>query len=213
MATKPKAASKAKTAKSKPAAKPATAKKAAAKKPAARTRSAAKSTAATRTASAKKPKPAAKRPAAKAKAPLRTTGRAGGRGKSAAAAATSGRGGRGGAMLSRSTLRAKWIDDPEDHPDRQGQSLATRSHDVIRRWAERRGAKPATVEGSWYEDRPGVLRFDFPGYSSGRLQEVDWDQWFRTFDERKLVFLFQEQKRDGSDSNFFRFDSPDRENT
>ena len=28
--------------------------------------------------------------------------------------------------------------------------------------------------------------------------------------ERNLVFLFQEHKRDGSDSNFFRLDSPKR---
>jgi len=100
---------------------------------------------------------------------------------------------------------------PEDRPDRPGQTLATRSHEVIRRWAEQRGAKPAAVEGSWHGGRPGVLRFDFPGYGGRRLQEVSWDQWFDTFDQRSLVFLFQEQKRDGTDSNFFRLDNPERE--
>lgn len=37
---------------------------------------------------------------------------------------------------------------------------------------------------------------------------MSWGDWFRTFDDRNLVFLFQEEKRDGTQSNFFRFDNP-----
>lgn len=113
--------------------------------------------------------------------------------------------------LSDSTTRAKWIDDVNDHADHDGQTLATRNHDVIMQWAEQRKAVPATVEGSTHAGRPGVLRFDFPGYSEGRLEKIDWDQWFSTFDERDLVMLFQENLSDGKQSNFFRFDSPNRE--
>jgi hypothetical protein len=37
------------------------------------------------------------------------------------------------------------------------------------------------------------------------------DEWFNTFDVRKLNFLYQEERRDGNRSNFFRLESPYRE--
>ncbi len=114
------------------------------------------------------------------------------------------------AGLARTTQRAKWLHTPDEHEDRPGQSLATRSHEVIRRWAEERGAKPVTAAGTEHDGRPGVLRFNFPGFGGGNLQEIGWDDWFRTFDERQLVFVFQEHKTDGSQSNFFRLDNPER---
>lgn len=113
--------------------------------------------------------------------------------------------------LSRTTQRAKWVRLPSEHEDRPGQSLATRSHEVIQRWAKERGAKPATIARTEREGRPGVLRFNFPGYGGRSLQEIRWDQWFRSFDDRELVFVFQEHKRDGSQSNFFQLDNPNRE--
>ena len=113
--------------------------------------------------------------------------------------------------LSRSALRAKWLNSPDEHEDYEGQTLATRSHQVIRRWAEEREAQPATVAGTGPGDRPGVLRFNFPGYGGGKLQDVSWDDWFRTFDERNLVLLFQEHLKSGDESNFFQLDNPERE--
>ncbi|WP_285566157.1 hypothetical protein [Actinoallomurus iriomotensis] len=85
----------------------------------------------------------------------------------------------------------------------------TTDHDVIRQWAEARGAKPVTVPGSDYGGRPGRLLFDFPGYGGEDLEEISWEDWFRTFDERKLNFLYQEHKKDGAPSNFFRLENPD----
>ena len=106
------------------------------------------------------------------------------------------------------TQQAKWIHSTDEGADRDGQSLATRSHDVIRRWAEERGATPATVPGTDHDGHVGVLRFDFPDYGGDDLQEIDWDAWFEPFDERELVFLYQERKSDGSRSNFFKLDNP-----
>lgn len=114
--------------------------------------------------------------------------------------------------LSPTTLRAKWVHEPGDRPDRNGQTCATRSRDVIRHWAEeRRGAPVAAARGD-SNGRPRMLHLDFPGDSSGsRLRPVSWDEWFGVFDERNLVFLFQERLRNGDQSTFFRLDSPDRE--
>ncbi len=106
---------------------------------------------------------------------------------------------------------SKWIESPDEHEDRPGQSLATRNHDVIRQWAEERQAIPSTVESTERDGRPGVLRLNFPGYGGENLKEVDWDAWFSTFDERGLIFIYQEHKADGSTSNFLRLDNPDRE--
>ena len=111
--------------------------------------------------------------------------------------------------LSRSTQHAKWIHSPDDKPERDGQTLATRSLDVIRAWADARGARPATTPGGDTE-RLRVMRFDFPDYDKG-LQSVSWEAWGSTFQERDLVFLYQETKTDGRQSNFFRLDSPERE--
>jgi hypothetical protein len=119
-----------------------------------------------------------------------------------------------GDKLSDSTKRAQWIESPGDKPDHDGQTLATRNHDVIKKWAEERNATPATIEGTEHDDHLGVLRFDFPGYDSSKnskLKQVSWDEWFKTFDDRQLVMLFQEKLSNGNQSNFFHMDSPFRE--
>lgn len=113
--------------------------------------------------------------------------------------------------LSDSTQRAKWIHSPDEHADRDGQTLATRSPEVIQRWAEERGGRPATVPGTEHGGRPGVLRITFAQDGNSRLEEIDWEEWLRSFQERDLVFIYQETTSDGSQSNFFRLDNPERE--
>lgn len=103
------------------------------------------------------------------------------------------------------------ISSVDEHEERPGRSLVTTDHEVIKRWAEERGGRPATVPGTEHEGRAGVLRFDFPGYGGGDLKEITWDEWFETFKARELNFVYQEHKKDGSQSNFFRLESPERE--
>lgn len=76
-------------------------------------------------------------------------------------------------------------------------------HDEIRRWAEKRGAKPAAVRNTESEDDPGIIRLDFPGYSgAGSLEEIEWDEWFEKFDENGLALIVQENTANGQKSNF-----------
>lgn len=103
------------------------------------------------------------------------------------------------------------INSPGEEPDRPGETLVTTNHDVIRQWAEKRNAKPATVPGTEHDDHLGVLTFDFPGYGGADLRHVSWDEWFRAFDARGLNFLYQQTKADGTPSNFFQLENPDRE--
>ncbi|MEV4631063.1 hypothetical protein AB0J90_32825 [Micromonospora sp. NPDC049523] len=117
-----------------------------------------------------------------------------------------------GRTMSRSLKYAQPISSPDQKPERPGRSLVTTSHEVIRRWAQARKAKPATIEGTERDGRAGVLTFNFPGWrEGGRLKQITWDQWFKTFDLRRLNFIYQERRSDGKQSNFFKPESPDRE--
>jgi hypothetical protein len=86
----------------------------------------------------------------------------------------------------------------------------TIDHDEIRRWVEEHGGKPARVRGTENGDGAGVLRIDFPGGSGEEsLEHISWDDWFRTFDENRLAFVYQEEKASGEDSTFFKLVSRD----
>jgi hypothetical protein len=117
---------------------------------------------------------------------------------------------RTGDQTSSSLKYSQEITSLDEDPERAGRSLATTSHEVIRSWAEERGGVPATVPGTEHGDHLGVLRLDFGG-DNDSLRQVSWDEWFDTFDARKLNFLYQEERKDGNQSTFFRLESPDRE--
>jgi hypothetical protein len=119
---------------------------------------------------------------------------------------------RTGGATSRTLKYARVVRSPDEMPDEPGQTLVTTNHDVIRRWAEARGAVPATVVGTEHDGRPGVLTFDFPPLGDNdRLRHISWDEWFEVFDRRELNFLFEDRLADGRQSNFFRLESPERE--
>ena len=103
---------------------------------------------------------------------------------------------RTGNKPSRSVRFSQEVTSPDDEPERAGRSLATTNHEVIRRWAEERDGIPATVAGTDHDLHLGVLRFDFGG-DSDRLAHVSWDEWFETFDARRLNFVYQEERTDG----------------
>lgn len=117
---------------------------------------------------------------------------------------------RTGEGTSKSLKYSQEVTSPDEEPEREGRSLATTHHEVIKQWAEERGGTPATVEGTEHGDHLGVLRFDF-GDDSDNLRHVSWDEWLRTFDERRLNFIYQEERTDGRQSNFFRLENPERE--
>ncbi|MBT2568112.1 Rho termination factor N-terminal domain-containing protein [Arthrobacter sp. ISL-85] len=111
---------------------------------------------------------------------------------------------------SKSLKYSQEITSTEEEPEREGRSLATTHHEVIRQWAEERGGVPATVDGTEHGDHLGVLRIDFRDRDAN-LREVSWEEWFKTFDDRRLNFIYQEERTDGNQSNFFRLENPERE--
>lgn len=83
-------------------------------------------------------------------------------------------------------------------------SHTTTDHDVIRQWAEERGGRPASVEGTASDDEAGVLRIEFRD-DDDDLDEVDWTAFFKTFDDRGLAFVYQDRTSDGAVSRFNKF--------
>ena len=80
------------------------------------------------------------------------------------------------------------------------ESQFTTDHDEIKGWVEERGGHPASVKGT------NLLRIDYPGFSGEqRLEQIDWEEFFRIFDENDLVFLYQEKTKDGGLSRFSKF--------
>ena len=83
-------------------------------------------------------------------------------------------------------------------------SETTTDHDVIRQWIEQRGGIPTVVKGTQDDEGEGILRIDFAERDDA-LEEVSWDAFFETFEDRGLAFLYQDETKDGKESRFFKF--------
>jgi hypothetical protein len=79
-------------------------------------------------------------------------------------------------------------------------STATRDHEEIKQWARERGACPAVVSRTG-----GMLRFEFDPKRAETLTEVDWNEFFRVFDEKGLELLYDEKPG----SRFHKFVYPE----
>jgi hypothetical protein len=83
-------------------------------------------------------------------------------------------------------------------------SATTADHKVIKKWAEERDGRPATVRATEEDGHAGILRIDF-GPRDDRLEQIEWDEFFRKFDESDLAFLYQDRNKDGKLSRFRKF--------
>ena len=84
------------------------------------------------------------------------------------------------------------------------QASTTTDHGTIRRWIEERHGCPSVVKGTEGADGEGILRVDFRD-PDHRLEDIPWDEFFETFEDRKLAFLHQDKTADGRVSRFFKF--------
>jgi hypothetical protein len=108
-----------------------------------------------------------------------------------------------GKSESRKTGSAERVVASGDHVD-MARGETTTDHDFIRRWAEKRGGRPTVVKGTEDREGEGILRFDF-AEPDEKLEEIDWDTFFRTFEDRKLALLYQDKTEGGKISRFFKF--------
>lgn len=83
-------------------------------------------------------------------------------------------------------------------------SETTTDHDTIRKWIEDRGGVPTVVKGTEDDEGEGILRIDFAERDE-KLEEISWDEFFDTFEDRGLAFLYQDETKDGKECRFFKF--------
>lgn len=88
--------------------------------------------------------------------------------------------------------------------DARSEAQHTTNHDVIRKWAEERGGKPATVKATEGKGHAGILRIDFDPPDEG-LDRIGWDVFFEKFDDAGIAFLHQDRTKDGELSRFHKF--------
>jgi hypothetical protein len=83
-------------------------------------------------------------------------------------------------------------------------SKTTTDHETIRSWVEERGGTPARVKNTERgSGDAGLLRIDFPGYSGeGKLEAIEWDEFFDKFEESQLAFVYQD-KTEGGEASYF----------
>jgi hypothetical protein len=73
--------------------------------------------------------------------------------------------------------------------------LATNDHELIRQWAARHKAEPATGEATTsgpatvdVRDGGTGIRFNFP--AAARFRPISWDEWFQNFERYDLMFVY-----------------------
>ncbi|HRO16239.1 MAG TPA: hypothetical protein PLL33_14615 [Paracoccus sp. (in: a-proteobacteria)] len=63
---------------------------------------------------------------------------------------------------------------------------------------------PGIVRGTDDGEGEGILRIDF-AERDDRLEEIPWEGFFQTFEDRGLAFLYQDRTKNGGKSRFFKF--------
>ncbi len=84
------------------------------------------------------------------------------------------------------------------------EAKTTTDRNTIRKWAEERGGRPATVRATEDDGHAGILRIDFDPKEKS-LDPIDWEEFFRKFEESELEFLYQLHTKDGGLSRFHKF--------
>ena len=90
-----------------------------------------------------------------------------------------------------------------------GSIVATDDHDLIREWAGRHSAEPATGEATasgpatiQINDGGAGIRFNFP--ASGRFRPISWDEWFDNLHRHQLLFVYERDEPGTTSSGRYR---------
>lgn len=71
----------------------------------------------------------------------------------------------------------------------------TTDAEIIRRWADEHGGKPAVVSRTHDEQGVGIIRIMFPESAQSdhdALEEISWDEFFEQFEASELALLYEE---------------------
>jgi hypothetical protein len=88
------------------------------------------------------------------------------------------------------------VDRHDSTEQKSGEVMATQDPEVIRAWAARHQAEPATGEAT--SSGPGTLnvqdggagiRFNFPAAS--QFRPIVWEEWLENFTQYDLMFVYE----------------------
>ena len=95
-----------------------------------------------------------------------------------------------------------YVDRHSEDGQPRGSVLATDDHELIRRWAVRHSAEPATGEQTAsgpatvdVNDGDAGIRFNFP--AAGKFRSITWDEWFQNFTTYDLLFVYERDDASG----------------
>jgi len=90
-----------------------------------------------------------------------------------------------------------------------GSIVATDDHGLIRDWARRHSAEPATGEATAsgpatvdVQDGGAGIRFNFP--AAGRFRPISWDEWFDNLHRHQMLFLYEHDEPGTTSSGRYR---------
>jgi hypothetical protein len=88
------------------------------------------------------------------------------------------------------------VDTSDTRKQPPGKVLTTDNRELIREWAAKRAAEPATGEAT--ESGPATvdvrdggagIRFNFPG--AALFRPISWEEWFDNFTRHDLMFVYE----------------------
>jgi hypothetical protein len=101
------------------------------------------------------------------------------------------------------------VDHDDAMEEQSGDVLVTDDHEVIRKWAARHGAEPATGEATRsgpatrnVQDGGAGIRFNFPG--AGAFRPITWEEWLEHFSQHDLVFVYEDDVPGRPPNNRYR---------
>ncbi len=86
----------------------------------------------------------------------------------------------------------------------------TGDHGEIQRWAEKRGGVPMIIDHPIARADKVGIRIDFPGEKHEVLMSetraVSWDEFFKIFDEQRLLLSYQDDPKGDDPTEWYRFE-------
>lgn len=89
------------------------------------------------------------------------------------------------------------VDATDAGKQQPGAVLTTDNGELIREWAAKRAAQPATGEATQsgpatvnVRDGGAGIRFNFPG--AAQFRPISWEEWFDNFARHDLMFVYEE---------------------
>lgn len=92
--------------------------------------------------------------------------------------------------------------------------ITTSDHSEIKRWAEKRGGKPAIIDHPIARADKLGIRIEFPGETHEVLMSetrpASWDEFFSIFEDQKLLLSYDDDPQGSDPTEWYHFEKRER---